>query len=140
MKAIITGTTGMVGKGVLLECLDSKDVTEVLLINRRPLDIKHSKIKEIILEDFNQLASIEDQLQGYDACFHCMGVSAVGLSEERYNEITFGITRMLADMLYKANQKMTFNYVSGAGTDETESGRLMWAPLPSPLFFSSSFL
>lgn len=127
MKAIITGTTGMVGKGVLLECLDSTEVMEVLLINRRPLGLKHSKIKEIILEDFSQLESIEEQLQGYDACFHCMGVSAVGLSEEKYREITFGVTKLLADILYKASPELIFNYVSGAGTDETEKGRMMWA-------------
>ena len=84
MKVIITGTTGMVGKGVLLECLENSLISEVLVINRAPLNLKNAKLKEVILKDFSFLESIKDKLVGYDAMFHCMGVSAIGLSEEKY--------------------------------------------------------
>ncbi|MBX2828606.1 MAG: NAD-dependent epimerase/dehydratase family protein [Flavobacteriaceae bacterium] len=126
-RVIITGATGMVGKGVLLECLDHPSVSEVLAINRSSLDLQHSKLKEIILEDFAALETIEDQLKGYDACFYCMGVSVVGLNEQKYTHITFSITQIFADVLYKHNPTMVFNYVSGKGTDSSEKGRSMWA-------------
>ena len=126
-SVIITGATGMVGKGVLLECLDSHKIEKVLVINRRSLQLQHSKLKEILLEDFTQLASIKDQLEAYDACFYCMGVSSVGMNEERYNAITYNTTKTFADVLFELNPQMTFNYVSGAGTDSSEKGRSMWA-------------
>ncbi|RMD91848.1 MAG: NAD-dependent epimerase/dehydratase family protein [Calditrichaeota bacterium] len=127
MKAIITGSTGMIGKGVLLECLDDPRVEEVLLINRRPVGIAHPKIKEIIHRDFRDFSSIKDQLVGYDACFYCMGVSSAGMSEAQYTEITYTMTQALATILHQLNPEMTFIYVSGAGTDSSEKGRIMWA-------------
>jgi uncharacterized protein YbjT (DUF2867 family) len=126
-KVIITGATGMVGKGVLLECLEDQNIEEVLLVNRRSIDIKHPKIKEIFLQDFTQIASHKDQLKGYDACFYCMGVSAMGLDEITYTKITFDTTKAFADVLYELNPSLTFIYVSGTGTDSSEKGRLMWA-------------
>ncbi|MBS2213585.1 NAD-dependent epimerase/dehydratase family protein [Carboxylicivirga mesophila] len=127
MKVIITGSTGMVGKGALLECLDSPLVSKVLVINRNSVGIHHPKLEEIIHKNFSDLSAIKDRLAGYDACFHCMGISAVGLSEAQYTEITYTMTKELADTLYSLNPQMVFSYVSGAGTDSSEKGRVMWA-------------
>lgn len=127
MKVIITGATGMVGKGVLLECLDHPKISEVLIINRNSLEMQHIKLKEVLLKDFSQVASIKNELQEYDACFFCMGVSAVGMSEDKYTAITYYTAKAFADVLYELNPNMIFNYVSGSGTDSTEKGRQMWA-------------
>ncbi len=127
MKVIITGASGMVGRGVLLECLDHQDVEGVLSIGRTPLNIEHPKLKEITNTDFSDYASIRDELMGYDAAYLCMGISAAGLSEERYTEITYEYTLALAKTLYELNPNMTLTYVSGEGTDSTEKGRTMWA-------------
>ncbi len=127
MKVIITGSTGMVGKGVLLECLEDNRVSEVLLINRNRIYVKHPKIREVIHQDFTDFTPIKNELNGYDACFHCMGVSAGGMNEERYFKLTYTITESLAKVLYDINPNITFFYVSGEGTDSTEKGRMMWA-------------
>ncbi|NQY66716.1 MAG: NAD-dependent epimerase/dehydratase family protein [Flavobacteriales bacterium] len=127
MKAIITGSTGMVGKGVLLECLDHPEVEEVLVLNRRPIGLKHPELKEVIVNDYADLASQVLDLNGYNACFHCMGVSVVGLSEEKYTAITYEATSILSELLYGLNPDLVFNYVSGTGTDSSEKGSLMWA-------------
>lgn len=127
MKAIITGSTGMVGKAVLLECIDDARVKEVLLINRNPLAISHPKVKEIIHKDFMDFTSIQYQLIGYDLCCHCMGVTSAGMNEDQYTEFTFTITKQLATTLHEINPDMVFNYVSGTGTDSTEKGKTMWA-------------
>ncbi|WP_200977976.1 NAD-dependent epimerase/dehydratase family protein [Echinicola sp. 20G] len=126
MKVIITGATGMIGKGVLLECLDQDNITEVLSISRRSLSIKHPKIKELLHGDFSEFDSVRDQLEGYDACYACMGVSSAGMKEEEYTRLTYGYTMALARTLFQINPHMTFIYVSGQGTDSTESGS-MWA-------------
>jgi uncharacterized protein YbjT (DUF2867 family) len=126
-KVIITGATGMVGKGVLLECLDHDSISEVLVIGRNPLGIKHPKLKELIHSDFTNFVEVKDQLLGYDACFYCLGISAAGLKEEQYKRISYDFTLALAKTLFKINPKMTFNYVSGEGTDTSEKGRMMWA-------------
>lgn len=127
MKAIITGASGMVGRGVLLECLDHEAVTEVLVINRNPLGIQHPKLKEVIHRDFADFTAIQSQLEGYDACFFCMGVSSVGMNEADYRRVTYDFALALARVLRTLNPGMTFNYVSGVGTDSTEKGRSMWA-------------
>ena len=127
MKVIITGATGMVGKGVLLECLDHESIEVVLSIGRKPTGIEHPKLKELIHKDFSEFASVEKELNGYDACYACMGVSAAGMSEDQYRSITYDSTLGLANTLYQTNPKMTFIYVSGVGTDSTEKGRSMWA-------------
>jgi len=127
IKTIITGATGMIGKGVLLECLDQYDISEVLVLSRRETGINHPKLKEIIHSDFSDFKGIEDQLQGFDACFYCLGVSAGGIKKEQYKRITYDFTMALARTLHSINPDMVFNYVSGEGTDSTEKGRLMWA-------------
>jgi hypothetical protein len=127
IKAIITGTTGMVGEGVLHECLNHPFVESVLLINRRSADLKHQKLKEIIHDNFYDLSSIADQLSGYNACYFCLGTTSVGKSREEYSKITFDLTKTFADTLVRLNPEMTFCYVSGSGTDSTEKGKIMWA-------------
>lgn len=127
MKVIITGTTGMVGKGVLLDCLDHPDITEVLSISRKTTGIDHPKLKELIHKDFSEFSSVKDKLGGYDACYACMGVSSAGMKEEQYTRLTYDFTLALAKELHGINPEITFNYVSGAGTDSSEKGRSMWA-------------
>jgi len=127
LKVIIIGSTGMVGKGVLLECLDSPEVESILVINRRTLDIKIDKISEIILEDFFDLTSVQEKLRGYHACFFCLGVSAFGMSETDYTHITYDLTIKFANSLLKINPGISFCYVSGQGTDSSENSRIMWA-------------
>jgi len=127
IKTIITGATGMVGEGVLLECLNHPDVEQVLVINRRPGGMSHPKLREIIHADYFELASIEQQLVGYDACFFCLGVSSVGLDQAEYRHVTYDLTLNVAQTLAKANSGMTFCYVTGAGTDSSEKGRVAWA-------------
>ncbi|HTJ53533.1 MAG TPA: NAD-dependent epimerase/dehydratase family protein [Cyclobacteriaceae bacterium] len=126
-KVIITGTTGMVGEGVLHECLHSPAIASVLIINRKPAGVSHPKLKEIIHSDFYDLSPIESQLSGYDACFFCLGVTSVGLKEDAYTKLTYALTMHVAETLSKLNKSMTFCYVSGAGTDSTEQGKSMWA-------------
>lgn len=127
MKVIITGATGMVGKGVLLECLDHPDVKEVLSIGRRSLNFKHPKLKELIHSDFSEFDSVKNDLTGYDACYACMGVTSAGMNEAEYTKLTYNFTMALAKTLHSVNPNMTFTYVSGEGTDSTEKGRSMWA-------------
>lgn len=126
-KVIITGATGMVGKGVLFECLDHEAIGEVLVIGRNKVGIEHPKMKELIHNDFSSFAPVRNQLSGYDACFFCLGISAAGLNEEQYKKITYDYTLALANELVKINPQLTFNYVSGQGTDSSEKGRMMWA-------------
>ena len=126
-KAIITGATGMVGEGVLLECLNDPAVEQILVINRKPGGMSHPKLREIIHTDFFNLASIEPQLAGYDACFFCLGVSSVGMSQQEYKHITYDLTLNVARLLAKGNPDMTFCYITGAGTDSSERGRIEWA-------------
>lgn len=127
MKVIITGSTGMVGEGVLLRCLSSPLIDQVCIINRRSLGIIHPKLKEILLADFNNIDPIKDELIGYHACFFCAGVTSVGKSEQEYTKLTYDLTTNFADGLSLNNGDMTFCYVSGNGTDSSEQGRLMWA-------------
>ena len=126
-KAIITGATGMVGEGVLLECLNHPDVEQVLVINRKPGGVSHPKLHEIIHKDFFNLAPIASQLAGYNACFFCLGISSVGVGKEEYKHITYDLTLHVGETLAKLNPDMTFCYVTGAGTDSTEKGKVAWA-------------
>jgi nucleoside-diphosphate-sugar epimerase len=127
IKAIITGATGMVGEGVLLECLNHPDVEQVLVINRKPGGVSHPKLREIVHADFFHLEPLEPQLAGYNACFFCLGVSSVGMSQEEYRHITYDLTLNVGQLLARLNPEMTFCYVTGAGTDSSEQGRTMWA-------------
>jgi uncharacterized protein YbjT (DUF2867 family) len=127
IKTIVTGTTGMVGEGVLIECLNHPDVEEILVINRKPGGVSHPKLRELIHGDFFNLAPIEGQLAGFDACFFCLGVSSVGMSNEEYRRITYDLTLNVARLLARLNPETTFCYVTGAGTDSSEQGRIAWA-------------
>ncbi|MFM1876035.1 MAG: hypothetical protein RL266_1772 [Bacteroidota bacterium] len=127
MKVIITGATGMIGKGVLLECLDDKRIKEVLLVNRNSLGMEHPKLKEVLLKDFSDPSSIKDNLKGYDVVYFCLGVSAGGMNEEDYTKITYGYTINFAEAYKEVNPEGSFFYVSGQGTDSSEKGRMMWA-------------
>jgi uncharacterized protein YbjT (DUF2867 family) len=127
MKIIITGATGMVGEGVLLECLAHPEIEKVLMVNRRHFDHKDPKLEELIVPDFTNLTQMTGQLSGYDACFFCAGVSSVGMKEPEYTRITYDLTLHFARILAGLNPGMTFTYVSGAMTDSTAKGRSMWA-------------
>ena len=115
------------GEGVLIECLKHPDVEKVLVINRKPGGVSHPKLREIIQADFFDLTPIEEQLSGYSACFFCLGVSSVGMSKEEYRHVTYDLTLNMARLLAKLNPEMTFCYVTGAGTDSSEQGRVAWA-------------
>lgn len=127
IKVIITGVTGMVGEGVMLECLEHPSVKEVLMVNRKHYDLKHPKLKELIVPDFLKLDGFADQLTGYNACFFCAGVSSLGMKEAEYTRITYDTTLNFAKTVASLNPGMVFTYVSGAMTDSTEKGSLMWA-------------
>ncbi len=127
MKLIITGATGMVGEGVLLVCLENPAISNVLIINRKSLGITHPKLKEIIHQDFHDLSPVEEHLAGYDACFFCLGVSSVGMKMEPYRKITYDLTMHFGETVSRLNREMVFIYVSGAGTDGTEKGKIEWA-------------
>jgi uncharacterized protein YbjT (DUF2867 family) len=127
MKVILFGASGMVGQGVLRECLLDPDIESVLAIGRSPIGRQHERLREIVRQDLFDYAPIEDQLLGYDSCFFCLGVSSAGMTEADYRHITFDLTIAAAQTLAKLNPNMTFIYISGAGTDSTESGRTMWA-------------
>jgi hypothetical protein len=127
IRVVITGSTGMVGEGVLQESLSNPDVEHVLVINRKACGVTHPKLKEIIHTDFFNLAGIEDQLQGYNACFFCLGVSSVGMKEDEYTKLTYTLTMHAAATLSRLNKDMVFCYISGASTDSSEKGKMMWA-------------
>lgn len=127
MKIVITGTTGMVGEGVLLECLQDPKVTEILSISRKSNGITHPKLKELLVSDFTKIDEYKNQLGGFDACFFCAGISSVGMKEEQYRQITYDTTMAVAKALVEVNPNMVFTYVSGASTDSTEKGSVMWA-------------
>lgn len=127
IKIILTGATGMVGEGVLMECLENPNVSEVLSVSRKPCGKKHAKLKEYIIPDFLNIDLNDENLKGYDACFFCAGISSVGMNEEDYTKITYDTTLHFAKAVLNQNPDMVFNYVSGAHTDKTESGKLMWA-------------
>jgi len=127
IKTIITGSSGMVGEGVLLECLDNPEVEQVLIISRKPSGRSHPKLREIIHSDFFDWTSLEPQLTGYNACFFCLGVSSVGMSAEEYKRITHDLTLNVAQVLAKINPEMTFCYVTGKSTDSSEQGSMAWA-------------
>lgn len=127
IKAVITGATGMVGDGVLMECLNHPNVTEVLVIGRKKCGRVHPKMKEIVHSDMFDISLIADQLSGYNACFFCLGTTSVGKTEEEYNRITTILAVDFAKVLLQKNSAMTFCFVSGAGTDGTEKSKTMWA-------------
>jgi uncharacterized protein YbjT (DUF2867 family) len=127
MKVLIFGATGMVGQGVLFECLRDPEVQLVVTIGRTATGIQNAKLREIVHQDLGNYAALQTRMAGFDACFFCLGVSANGLKEPEYERITYGYTVAAADTLARLNPGMTFTYVSGAGTDSSEHGRSMWA-------------
>ena len=127
MKVIVTGATGMVGEGVLLECLENPAVERVLSVSRRPSGHAHPKLTECLVPSFRELAGVEAQLTGYDACFYCAGVSSIGKTEAEYAAITYDTALHFAETLARLNPGMVLVHVSGAHTDSSEQGRVMWA-------------
>lgn len=127
MKVVLFGATGMIGQGVLRECLLDPRVMQVLVVGRRPTGQAHPKLREVLHQDYLDFSAIEADLSGLDACFFCLGVSSAGLTEEAYRRVTYDMTLAAAQALSRLNPWMTFSYVSGAGTDSTEHGRVMWA-------------
>ena len=127
MKILLFGATGMVGQGVLRECLLDSDVQFVQTVGRSATGVRHPKLREIVHSDLLHYSSIEDELSGFDVCFFCLGVSSAGMKEEAYERLTYGIALAAAETLARLNAEMTFVYVSGAGTDSSEHGRTMWA-------------
>lgn len=127
MNVVLFGATGMVGQGVLIECLDDAGVKRVVSVVRRPTGVTHEKLTEIVHQDFFDYTAIEPSLRDLDACFFCLGVSSVGMKEEDYRHITYDLTMAAARTLHRLNPKLAFIYVSGAHTDSSEQGRSMWA-------------
>ena len=127
MKVIITGATGMVGEGVLIECLENKQVIEILSLSRKSCGMTHPKLKECLIPDFLNIEQYAKELSGYDACFYCAGVSSIGMDEEKFTKITYDTTLHVAKTLSQLNPDMVFTFVTGQGTDSTEHGKIMWA-------------
>ena len=127
MKVILFGGSGMVGQGVLRECLVDASVTEVLAVVRSPTGVQHAKLHEILHDNFTDFSAIESALTGYDACFFCLGVSSIGMDAERYRHLTYDVTMAAAKTLARLNPGMVFTYVTGKGTNSTEQGSLRWA-------------
>jgi uncharacterized protein YbjT (DUF2867 family) len=127
MRVLLFGATGMVGQGVLRECLLDSEVESVVAIGRSGTGRKHAKLREILHDNFLDFSPIESQLSGFDACFFCLGISSAGMKEADYRRVTYDFTLAAARVLVKLNPGMTFIYVSGMGTDSTERGRSMWA-------------
>ena len=127
MNVILFGATGMVGQGVLRECLLDRDIQQVLTVGRSATGQQHPKLRELTVPDLMDLTAVEPQLTGYDTCFFCTGVSSAGMTEEKYTHLTYDLTLSVAQTLARLNPTMTFLYISGAGTDSTEKGRSMWA-------------
>lgn len=127
LKVIITGATGMIGEGVLHECLHHPDVEKVLVVGRKPCGYSHPKLTEIIHADFHDFSGLTGSLKGFNACYFCLGVTALGKSEAEYTKLTYTLTMNFASILASQNPDMTFCYISGAGTNSSEKGRTMWA-------------
>lgn len=127
MNVVLFGATGMIGSGVLLECLDAPDVASVLAIGRRPSGRRHPKLREIVRTDLLAYDDVRGDLRGMDACFYCLGVSAVGMAESDYRHVTYDLAVAAAEAVAEASPDVVFCFVSGQGTDATERGRAMWA-------------
>ena len=153
LRVILTGATGMVGEGVLLECLTNPTVEHVLVLTRKPTGRTHAKMSELLVPDLANLSAVESQLTGYNACFFCAGVSSVGISKQEYERITHDMTLAVAETLARLNPDMTFIYVSGAGTDSSEKSSQHWArvkgrtenellalPFPAAYMFRPAFM
>ena len=127
IDVVLFGGTGMVGQGVLRECLRDPEVRRVLTVGRSATRMTHEKLREIVAPNLYDLSSISSELGGFDACLFCLGVSSAGMSEEKYSRVTYDLTLAVAQTLLQLNSAMTFIFVSGLGTDSSERGRVMWA-------------
>jgi uncharacterized protein YbjT (DUF2867 family) len=127
MKVLIFGATGMVGQGVLRECLQDEDVELAVTVGRTATGAREPKLREIVHSDMLDYAGMEESLKGFDACFFCLGVASSGMKEADYERVTYGFAMAAAETLSRLNPQMTFIYVSGSGTDSSETGRSMWA-------------
>ncbi len=127
MNAVVFGASGMVGRGVLIECLEAPEVRSVLAVGRRPCGVAHPKLRELQVPDLARLDAFADELTGYAACFFCVGVSAAGMSEAAYRRVTYDLTTDAAGVLVELNPGLTFCYVSGQGSDPSGRSRFMWA-------------
>jgi uncharacterized protein YbjT (DUF2867 family) len=127
MNVLLFGATGMVGQGVLRECLRDPGIRSVVTVGRSATGQRHQKLKEVVSPDLMDLSGYTSELTGFDACFFCLGVSALGMAEDQYSRVTYDLTISVARALARLNPNITFIYVSGRGTDSTERGRLMWA-------------
>jgi uncharacterized protein YbjT (DUF2867 family) len=129
LKVLITGSSGMLGRAVLLESLERAEVSSVLIINRSPLDIKHPKLTELILPDFLNISDLKNNLKGFDACYFCSGCSSMGISEEEYKKNTLHLTLCFAKEILKQNPQILFFYLSAAGVDLVQKKGIMWAKI-----------
>lgn len=127
MKIILTGASGMVGEGVLMECMANENIEAILMVNRKHIAVTHPKLKELIITDFSQVNQYQEQLIEYDACFYCAGKSVLGMNEEAYFQLTYTTTIEFAKVLQSINPGIVFNYITGGHTDSTENGKQMWA-------------
>jgi uncharacterized protein YbjT (DUF2867 family) len=127
MRVVIFGATGMIGQGVLLECLRDPGVTDVVTIGRRATGRESAKLRELVHERLDDLSIVESELSGFDACFYCLGISSAGLSEDAYRRVTYDLTVAAGQALAKRSPQITFVFVSGTGADSSEQGRVMWA-------------
>ncbi|HKU14759.1 MAG TPA: NAD(P)H-binding protein [Steroidobacteraceae bacterium] len=127
MNVLIFGATGMVGQGVLRECLQAADVERVIAVGRTPTHVQHAKLRDLVVPNMADYRSVERELTGFDACFFSLGVSSAGMDEAQYTRLTYDLTLAAAEVLARLNPQMTFVYVSGVGTDSTERGTVMWA-------------
>lgn len=126
-SVIVTGSTGMVGKGILIECLEHDAIERVLVVNRILLNLKHAKLKELIIPDFMNLKDVKSELEGYDACFFSLGISSIGISKKDYERTTFDLTTHFAKTFLSKNDNSVFTYVTGSGTNSFENGKAHWA-------------
>ena len=127
MDVLITGSTGMVGKSVLQECIKDKRVKNIYLINRIPVNLKSPKISEFILTDFLKVGEVKNKIKNCDACYHCMGITSFGHSSEYYYKVTFEMTKAITDLVYSINSNSIMTYVSGEGTSTNENSKISWA-------------
>ena len=127
MDVLITGSTGMVGKSVLYQCIEDDRVKNIVLINRLPVDLKNEKITELIIEDFLNIGELKSKINNCDACFHCMGITSFGQKSDYYYKVTFEMTKVLTDLVYEINPNAVMTYVSGEGTSTKENSNIPWA-------------
>ena len=127
MDVLITGSTGMVGKSVLYECIKDDRIRKIYLVNRVPVNLESSKISEFILDDFLKMGELKNKINHCDACFHCMGITSFGQKSDYYYRVTFEMTKVITDLVYEINPNSIMTYVSGEGTSKNENGKIPWA-------------